>query len=97
MTSMDLDAQIKEERRREEARGTGTKARRARLGNRPSKPTHCPQGHEYNQPNTLWTSNGRRMCLACIAARRLYTHGAPPGRYAEHVQPPIDGYEIRSS
>ena len=81
---MNLDEMVLAERLREIAQGTGTEARRARLGPRPSKPTHCPQDHEYNETNTLWTANGRRMCLACIAARRMYTK-PPPGRYAEHV------------
>ena len=91
-----LDEQVKAERRKEAAKGTGAAARRARLGVRPARPTHCPQGHAYDDKNTLWTGNGRRMCLACIAARRLYTHGAPPGRYAEHVLIP-DDFHARSS
>jgi len=95
VTSDSLDDLVKAERQRETARGTGHAARRARLGSRPSKPTHCPQGHPYNEQNTLWTANGRRMCLACIAARRLYTHSAPPGRYREGIELPEGPYETR--
>lgn len=97
MTTADLDAMVREERRREAAAGTGSEARRARLGPRPARPTECPQGHPYDDKNTLWTGNGRRMCLACIAARRIYTHGEAAGRYGAHVQPQEGPYETRGA
>lgn len=31
--------------------------------------THCPQGHPYDERNTLYRSNGDRSCSACNAAR----------------------------
>lgn len=42
--------------------------------------THCPQGHEYNEENTMWRDGKRRRCRACL---RLWASGwrAPkPGR-----------------
>src|SRR5580700_2751100 len=30
--------------------------------------THCPQGHEYNDENTLWTKRGSRFCRTCHRA-----------------------------
>jgi len=31
--------------------------------------THCPQDHPYDAVNTYVTSDGRRMCRSCLAAR----------------------------
>lgn len=31
--------------------------------------THCPQGHPYDDDNTMYLSNGRRRCRACNAAQ----------------------------
>lgn len=31
--------------------------------------THCPQGHEYTEANTVVRPDGRRDCLACRRAR----------------------------
>ena len=36
----------------------------------PSKRTHCPQGHPYNEGNTYRTSNGKRQCRICKNTRR---------------------------
>jgi hypothetical protein len=38
--------------------------------------THCPQGHEYNDENTLWTKSGSRFCRIChrVAGTRWYQH-----------------------
>ncbi len=43
-------------------RGTGMAARRAAI-------TQCPQGHPYDEQNTL-LKNGRRVCRTCLKYRR---------------------------
>jgi hypothetical protein len=93
-TTASLDAQIRRERQREAGAGTGAAARRARLGPRPARPEECPQGHSYNDENTLWTGTGRRMCRACILARRLYTNGERTGVY-EQGEPDGFPYQTR--
>ena len=93
--SDELDAQIKAERQREIASLTGPAARRARLGTRPANPADCPQGHPYDDENTLRTGTGRRMCLSCIADRRIYTHGECAERYKTPVRPQ-DGHHVRA-
>jgi len=44
-----------------------------KINNNQSKKTHCPQGHEYNEENTVDIS-GRRHCRLCrqIRARQDY-------------------------
>jgi hypothetical protein len=44
---------------------------REELGRGPAykERTHCPQGHPYDERNTLYRSNGDRACSACNAAR----------------------------
>lgn len=32
--------------------------------------THCPRGHEYDEPNTYHKPNGSRECRACRKARK---------------------------
>lgn len=32
--------------------------------------THCPQGHEYTEANTMIRKNGSRACRACRAVAR---------------------------
>lgn len=73
-TSDRLDDLIKEERLRETAAGTGMTARRARhlLRRKGANPEACPQGHLYDDENTLYNTAGRRMCLACLRDRRVY-------------------------
>jgi len=39
-----------------------------RHGNR--RKTHCPQGHPYDDANTLWTSKGYRSCRTCRRERQ---------------------------
>ena len=42
--------------------------------------THCPQGHEYNDENTMLTKRGRRVCRVCERARKVSADDAPsPG------------------
>lgn len=76
--SDELNAMARDLRRAERAGGTGADARRARYEqktrNRPSKVTHCPQGHVYDEVNTHWNAAGRRMCLTCHSARRVHSH-----------------------
>lgn len=31
--------------------------------------THCVNGHEFNEENTIWTKQGTRVCLACKRRR----------------------------
>lgn len=31
--------------------------------------THCPQGHLYDESNTLHNPNGARVCRSCVIAR----------------------------
>jgi hypothetical protein len=40
--------------------------------------THCPQGHEYTDKNTYWSSRNQRSCRACgrIKARLRYAEVA---------------------
>lgn len=72
-TSRKLDDMIKEERLRETAGGVGRKARFARHAlRRKTAAEGCPQGHAYDEENTLYNAAGRRMCLACLRSRRLY-------------------------
>lgn len=76
-TSRRLDDLIKDERLREVASGTGRKARFARHTlRRKSVADGCPQGHPYDEENTLYNAAGRRMCLTCLRDRRLYTDRA---------------------
>lgn len=42
--------------------------------------THCPQGHPYDQENTLPTPSGGRACRTCSRARfRAWWAKQPPG------------------
>lgn len=43
--------------------------KKARRGIWNKDKTHCPQGHEYNHINTYISSDGRRQCNTCRAAR----------------------------
>ena len=38
--------------------------RRSSVGMNESAKTHCPQGHEYNEENTI-RRGGKRYCVAC--------------------------------
>ena len=42
--------------------------RRSNVGLNSSNKTHCPQGHEYDEDNTL-VYGGKRVCRACKNAR----------------------------
>ena len=42
--------------------------RRSNVGLNSSNTTHCPQGHEYTEENTL-VYGGKRVCRACKTAR----------------------------
>lgn len=44
-------------------RGAGPSAQQARW-------THCPQGHEFTEANTLRTEPGKRRCRECHNARQ---------------------------
>lgn len=44
------------------ARGESPCAKNARK-------THCPQGHPYNAENTRITTNGFRICIACVTRK----------------------------
>lgn len=46
----------------------GDMGRKGRAG--PSKRTHCPQGHEYNEVNTYIATHGRRRCRTCLREQR---------------------------
>jgi hypothetical protein len=90
--SRSLDEQIKEERLRETASGTGKKARFARHTLRRKKATEtdtCPEGHKYTDENTLYNAAGRRMCLHCLRDRRIYPDKASD-RLTSHGREVID-------
>ncbi|MGX6605613.1 HNH endonuclease signature motif containing protein [Micromonosporaceae bacterium Da 78-11] len=36
--------------------------------------THCIRGHEFNETNTYWRSNGRKSCKACKADHSRSAH-----------------------
>lgn len=38
-----------------------------------SRTTHCPQGHEYNEENTMLTKRGERRCRTCNRERQKRT------------------------
>jgi late competence protein required for DNA uptake (superfamily II DNA/RNA helicase) len=70
-----LDEEILQSRLREKAQGTGAKARAARhtLKRQTNKNKNtCPQGHPYNEQNTLYNAIGTRVCLECLVERRTY-------------------------
>lgn len=71
-----MDEQVRLERLRETAEGTGVEARRARYALRrryTGKIDACPSGHEYTEDNTHYeTGRGRRRCLTCLAAQRVH-------------------------
>lgn len=48
--------------------------RRGETGINMRSKTHCPQGHEYNETNTMHTKNGQRRCRPCLRmhARKYY-------------------------
>ena len=39
-----------------------------------AKKTHCPEGHQYDEANTAYSSTGSRQCITCrrTRARRKY-------------------------
>jgi hypothetical protein len=41
------------------------------LAARRREETHCQRGHEFDEKNTHWTPNGRRMCRACRRDNQL--------------------------
>lgn len=87
-----LDEEIKEERLKEVASGTGKKARFARHTLRRKKATEtnaCPEGHKYTDQNTLYNAAGRRMCLKCLRDRRIYPDKASD-RLKSHGREVID-------
>jgi hypothetical protein len=43
---------------------------RRRMGVPRAQRTHCPQGHPYDEENTLVNSRGSRVCRACARERR---------------------------
>jgi hypothetical protein len=48
--------------------------------------THCPQGHAYDETNTIIKSNGSRGCKACAVARATKHRraaGSKPKRVAQ--------------
>lgn len=77
-----LDEQIKESRLKEAAEGVGPKARSARhkikRRNHPEINT-CPEGHTYNDQNTLYNAAGSRYCLRCLRDRRIYQEDRKTG------------------
>ena len=38
--------------------------------------THCPQGHRYDESNTIFDKQGRRICRTCSYARNRAYHDA---------------------
>lgn len=98
--SDDLDDLARKEQLKELSSETGIEARRARYKlRRPGKQTNitsCPEGHPYTSENTLFQSSGRRQCLKCLAAKRIYKNRQSQGRYPV-IQLPHneDGYQTR--
>jgi len=98
--SNSLDEMARSERLKELASETGIAARRARYKlTRPSNDknlTMCPKGHPYNAENTLFNTNGRKICLTCLAAKRIYKDKPAIGNYPV-IQLPYnnDGYQSR--
>lgn len=41
--------------------------------------THCPQGHPYDEVNTIINSDGKRRCRTCINARARARRTPSPG------------------
>lgn len=72
--SKEWDEQIRLERLREIAAGTGIEARRARYALHGKRETDaCPQGHKYTPENTIYEGGiGRRRCLTCHSNTRIY-------------------------
>lgn len=99
--SDDLDDMARKEQLKELSSETGIAARRARYRlRRPSNEktiTSCPEGHPYTSENTLFQSSGRRQCLKCLAAKRIYKNKPSRGNYPV-IQLPFneDGYQTRS-
>ena len=99
--SDDLDDMARKEQLKELSSETGIKARRARYKlRRPGNEkniTSCPEGHPYTSENTLLMSSGRRQCLKCLAAKRVYKNKPLNGNYPV-IQLPFnqDGYQTRS-
>jgi len=78
-----LDDMVQEERLQEIASGTGKKARVARHRLRRKKNSNrdtCPQGHPYDDNNTLHNARGSRMCLKCLRDRRVYPDRTATGK-----------------
>jgi len=44
--------------------------------NQNANKTHCPQGHPYDEANTIITTLGRRMCRTCNNTRTLARYHA---------------------
>ena len=99
--SDELDDMARKEQLKELSSETGIAARRARYKLR--RPGHekaitsCPEGHSYTSENTLFQSSGRRQCLKCLAAKRIYKDKSANGNYPV-IQLPFneDGYQTRS-
>lgn len=59
--------------------------RRGEGGQHWAAKTHCPQGHPYDEENTL-RSEGRRVCKACVYRRSKAHREADPERHREAVR-----------
>ena len=46
-----------------------------------SRKTHCIDGHEFNEENTLVLKDGSRVCRACARERARRRHGTKPEAY----------------
>ncbi len=52
--------------------------------NRHYAPTHCPQGHEYDEENTWWRPNTKnRKCRACGRERQRHWRAKNPDYQSE--------------
>ena len=82
--SDELDEMARKEKLKELSSETGIEARRARYKlRRPNEQniSACPEGHPYTPENTLYQSTGRRQCLKCHAAKRVYKDRPSRGDY----------------
>lgn len=50
--------------------------------------THCPQGHEYTEANTILRSDGKRRCRTCDVARKAASRssGQSPQKQPSHSE-----------
>jgi hypothetical protein len=79
-------------------RGEVARLREAQGKGGHSSKTHCPQGHPYDEMNTLWRKNGSRGCLACRREQslaRYYATRPEPKQETSREQVFWDRVDIR--